>query len=412
MCDYCSWIDQILARIKAETTKPEKKPHVHVDPVVAVHGGAGKIPRKKRERMLLEVKKAAIEAYKDLINGRSAVDAVEKAISHMESAAYFNCAKGGSLDVNDEVVTDAAIVIKNDAGCVGGVRDIEHPITLARKVLENTEHVLIVENGAQKFALDNGIQTLPPGSLVARESVTSQDSGEEGVCSFESCTGICRTRNSDDDALNASELRDFTEGEAIGCDSECVLIRSCGGEAPPCYELSIDSEDLMDASTVLQAGAVGAVAFDRKKRLASGTSTAGEPGKPVGCISPIATVIGCGVYADEHGCVSVSGNETGIYCHAPARRIIRRLSRDVPIKSAVNMELDSLVVETGDVRIGAVALDAVGEPCISFQCMHFPWALCRKGCVHYGSRQGEQFWEKVEILERPLDCMCNTSDDD
>lgn len=55
MCDYCSWIDQILARIKAETTKPKKKPRAHVDPVVAVHGGAGKIPWKKRERMLLEV---------------------------------------------------------------------------------------------------------------------------------------------------------------------------------------------------------------------------------------------------------------------------------------------------------------------------------------------------------------------
>lgn len=112
--------------------------------------------------------------------------------------------------------------------------------------------MLIVENGAQKFALDNGIQTLPPGSLVARESVTSQDSGEEGVCSFESCVGICHTQNSDDDARNATELNSFTEGEAIGCDSECVLIRSCGGETHPCYALSIDSEDLMDASTVLQ----------------------------------------------------------------------------------------------------------------------------------------------------------------
>ena len=112
--------------------------------------------------------------------------------------------------------------------------------------------MLIVENGAQKFALDNGIQTLPPGSLVARESVTSQDSGEEGVCSFESCTAICRTQNSNDDARNASEVKSFTEGEAISCDSECVLIRSCGGEAPPCYALSIDSEDMMDASTILQ----------------------------------------------------------------------------------------------------------------------------------------------------------------
>lgn len=56
MCDYCSWIDQILARIKIETTQPaKKKPRLHVDPVVIVHGGAGNLPRKKREHMLLEV---------------------------------------------------------------------------------------------------------------------------------------------------------------------------------------------------------------------------------------------------------------------------------------------------------------------------------------------------------------------
>lgn len=55
MCDYCSWIDQILVRINAEA-KPEKKKHkIHVDPVIIVHGGAGRIPRKKRERMLFEV---------------------------------------------------------------------------------------------------------------------------------------------------------------------------------------------------------------------------------------------------------------------------------------------------------------------------------------------------------------------
>lgn len=48
----------------------------------------------------------------------------------MESRSLFNCAKGGSLDINDEVVTDAAIMTINDAGCVGAVRDIEHPISL------------------------------------------------------------------------------------------------------------------------------------------------------------------------------------------------------------------------------------------------------------------------------------------
>lgn len=48
----------------------------------------------------------------------------------MESKPFFNCAKGGSLDINDEVVMDAAIMTTHDAGCVGAVRDIEHPISL------------------------------------------------------------------------------------------------------------------------------------------------------------------------------------------------------------------------------------------------------------------------------------------
>ncbi|XP_031843136.2 isoaspartyl peptidase/L-asparaginase [Nomia melanderi] len=142
MCDYCSWVEQILSRIVIET-KPEKKPRVHVDPVIVVHGGAGKIPRKIRHRMLIEVKNASIEAYKDLVNGKSAVHAVEKAISYMESKPHFNCAKGGCMDVNDEVVMDATIVTPEDAGCVGAVRDIEHPISLGLFDMSSSMGILL-----------------------------------------------------------------------------------------------------------------------------------------------------------------------------------------------------------------------------------------------------------------------------
>ncbi|XP_054007182.1 isoaspartyl peptidase/L-asparaginase-like [Hylaeus anthracinus] len=401
MCDYCSWIDQILARISTEVKSEKKKPRVHVDPVIVVHGGAGKIPRKKRDRMLFEVKNAAVEAYSDLINGRSAVHAVERAISYMESKPYFNCAKGGSLDVNDEVVTDAGLVTINDAGFVGAVRDIEHPIALARKVLENTEHILIVENGAQKFALDNGIPILPPGTLNEYESVSSHYLGEEG---FEYCT----------DRKSLTNVRDCNENEQTKeCDSDCVLIRSDDGEeANPYCALSIDSDDLLNEPTGLQVSAVGVVAYDRKRRLASGTSTAGDLGKPIGSVSAIGTVLGCGVYADEHGCVSVSGNDKNIYSYAPARKIIERLPRDASIDYSVSAELENFEAETGESDIGAIALNAKGEPYVSFKCMHFPWAFCRQGYVYYGAAQNEKYWEKVTILERPLDCMCNTSDED
>lgn len=146
--------------------------------------------------------------------------------------------------------------------------------------------------------------------------------------------------------------------------------------------------------------------------MASGTSTAGEPGKPVGSVSAIGTVVGCGIYTDEQGCVSVSGNDTSIYCYAPARKIVQNLVQDVPLKCVVSTELESFEIETGDSDIGVIVLNAKGDPFISFKCTHFPWAFCRKGFVYYGSAQDEKCWEKVTILERPLDCMCNTSDED
>lgn len=77
------------------------------------------------------MKRAAVTAYCDLSKGCSSVDAVERAIRHMESKKYFNCAYGGSLDANGEVVMDAGIMTDDfRAGCVGAVRNIAHPITL------------------------------------------------------------------------------------------------------------------------------------------------------------------------------------------------------------------------------------------------------------------------------------------
>ncbi|KAL6445781.1 hypothetical protein ACFW04_000910 [Cataglyphis niger] len=166
MCDYCVWIREILAKIEAETEK-KKKIKLRADPVVIVHGGAGKIPRYARKFMLDEVKNAAVAAYRDLIRGCCSLNAVERAICHMESKKYFNCAYGGSLDANGEVVMDAAIMT-NDlrVGCVGAVRNIAHPITLAKLVLQKTEHMLIVEDGAQKFALESNFPTLSPSQLI------------------------------------------------------------------------------------------------------------------------------------------------------------------------------------------------------------------------------------------------------
>lgn len=156
------------------------------------------------------------------------------------------------------------------------------------------------------------------------------------------------------------------------------------------------------------------MAYDRKKRLASGTSTAGESGKLHGIVSATGTAIGCGIYVDQSGSVSVSGCDKAIYRHAPARRILRRLRQKVSIDDAVAAVLKDFEEETEgafppESDIGVIALTGEGIPSVSFKCAHFPWAYCDKGYVYYGCARNEKFSEKIDVLERPLDCMCEDS---
>ena len=157
------------------------------------------------------------------------------------------------------------------------------------------------------------------------------------------------------------------------------------------------------------------MAYDRKKRLASGTSTAGESGKLHGIVSATGTAIGCGIYVDKCGSVSVSGCDKAIYKYAPAQKILRRLRRKaMSIDEAVAEVLKDFKEETGgsfppESDVGVIALTAKGIPSVSFKCPHFPWAYCDKGYVYYGCARNEIFSEKIDIIERPLDCMCEDS---
>lgn len=157
------------------------------------------------------------------------------------------------------------------------------------------------------------------------------------------------------------------------------------------------------------------MAYDRKKRLASGTSTAGESGKLHGIVSATGTAIGCGICVDKCGCISVSGCDKAIYKYAPAQRILRRLRRKATsIDEAVTEVLKDFEEETGgsfpsESNVGVIALTAKGIPSVSFKCAHFPWAYCDKGYVYYGCARNEIFSEKIDVIERPLDCMCEDS---
>ena len=69
------------------------------------------------------------------------------------------------------------------------------------------------------------------------------------------------------------------------------------------------------------------MAYDRERKFVCGTSTAGQQRKMIGSVSSIGTVIGCGIFADHFGCVSVSGDDKKIYAYAPARKFVGRLAK-------------------------------------------------------------------------------------
>jgi len=126
---------------------------------IVVHGGAGVLSGlsiEKQKEIENKVKDTLISAYKILEDGGSSMDAVEFAVSEFEDSTLFNAGKGSVYNSNEVQEMDASIMNGADrsAGAVASVQIIKNPIKLARKVLEETDHVLLVGEGAEIFAKD------------------------------------------------------------------------------------------------------------------------------------------------------------------------------------------------------------------------------------------------------------------
>ena len=126
---------------------------------IVVHGGAGVLSGlsiERQQEIENKVKDTLISAYKILEDGGSSMDAVEFAVSEFEDSTLFNAGKGSVYNSNEVQEMDASIMNGADrsAGAVASVQIIKNPIKLARKVLEETDHVLLVGQGAEIFAKD------------------------------------------------------------------------------------------------------------------------------------------------------------------------------------------------------------------------------------------------------------------
>lgn len=218
---------------------------------IVVHGGAGVLSNLSNEQQLKiekKVSKTLLLAYEIIKNGGSSLDAVEFAVSEFEDSPIFNAGRGSVYTFDEIQEMDASIMFGLDrsAGAVASVKTIKNPISLARKVLEETEHVLLVSDGAESFAKDVGEQIVDPSY-------------------FHSDKNLKRLRKS---------KSKITENHLI--------------------------QD--------KIGTVGAVALDKEGNIAAATSTGGMTNKMPGRVGDT-PIIGSGTWAQNEVCgVSSTGH--------------------------------------------------------------------------------------------------------
>ena len=217
-------------------------------PSLIVHGGAWDIPDEAVEACKAGCDRALAAGWSILSRGGSALDAVEAAVVVLEDDPVFDAGFGSHLSLDGGVECDAIVMdgATLRAGAVATLRHIRNPIRLARKVLQNCPHMMLVAEGAERFAVEQGISLCRPEELVA-------DSERDAWLK-------CR---------NSKHAAAHHRGH--------------------------------------EQGTVGAVAIDHEGRLFAATSTGGTCCKLPGRVGD-SPLIGCGCYADsEAGGVSCTG---------------------------------------------------------------------------------------------------------
>jgi L-asparaginase / beta-aspartyl-peptidase len=132
---------------------------------LVVHGGAGGTPEDLEERQQA-VDRALETGWARIEDG--ALAAVVAAVVHLEDEPVLNAGIGACLNTDGEVELDAGVMDGTGlrVGAVAAVRDVRHPIELARRVMEDGRHALFVAGGASRFAREQGLELVDPAIFV------------------------------------------------------------------------------------------------------------------------------------------------------------------------------------------------------------------------------------------------------
>jgi beta-aspartyl-peptidase (threonine type) len=295
---------------------------------MVIHGGAGTITRgsmtlEREAQYRATLEQALQTGYRILAAGGTSLDAVEATVRVMEDSPLFNAGKGAVFTAEGRNELDASIMDGStlQAGAVAGVSRVKNPITLARRVMERTPHVMMAREGAEAFAREQGLELVPESYFFTEARWNS--------------------------------LRDELEKEG-----KPVPARPAG--VPREEEAALD-----DGHRNHGLGTVGAVALDRRGNLAAATSTGGMTMKRFGRVGD-SPVIGAGTYAAAHCAVSATGHGEFFIRNVVAYDICARMTYlKVSLERAAHdVVMDKLVQQKGEG--GIIALDAQGNYTMPF----------------------------------------------
>ena len=278
---------------------------------IAIHGGAGAVPRAslsaERERRYRAGLEAALDGgYAVLEKGGSSLDAVATAVRILEDDPCYNAGHGAALSRDGAAELDAAIMDGKQmrAGAVASVRHVRNPVDLARHVMEKSRHVLLVGPGAEEFALEEGLTLVPNRYFRTPERLEQLEAEQRGE--------------------RVSELVPVTKGT------------------------------------------VGAVARDAAGNLAAATSTGGMTNKRPGRVGD-SPIIGAGTYAKNGVCaVSATGHGEYFIRVVAAHHVCAAVEfRGLALEQAVREMLHDILPALGGDG-GLIAVDHAGRIAMDF----------------------------------------------
>ncbi|MEO6246632.1 MAG: isoaspartyl peptidase/L-asparaginase [Opitutaceae bacterium] len=298
---------------------------------LVLHGGAGVIERTslspaQEASYRAKLTEARDAGYAVLDRGGTALDAVVTTVVILEDSPLFNAGKGAVLTADGTCELDASIMDGRTqaAGAIAGVKHIKNPVTLARAVMEKSEHVMLTGDGAESFAKQQGFDFVPNEYFQTELRRSQLEKAQQRAA--------------------AKKVSD--QGNADHFDR------------------------------VTRYGTVGCVALDRSGNLAAATSTGGMTNKKFGRVGD-APIIGAGTYAHNATCaVSATGWGEFFIRVGVARDIAAQIEyKGAPLKDAAAATIAKVGQLGGDG--GVICLDRAGNIALPFNTagMYRGWRL-------------------------------------